>query len=96
MFDNDTAEIPNKKATIGIGNSKNIPNKANAGARHTTHRLIIDNNATTAVEEMCENSSFLNFSLKIENIIDKTMKMAVKKAGIINSHLGWNNWVIKS
>lgn len=90
MFEMDIAETPNRKATIGTGNSKKMPNKANAGARHITHRLIIDNKVAPAVEDMIA-ASFLYFSLNIENIIERIIKIAVRKAGIINSHFGWNN-----
>jgi len=87
MFESETAETPNKNAIIGTGKSKKIPNIAKAGAKQTTHKFIIDNIVALAVEEMIANSS-LNFSLNIENIKDKTMKIDVRKAGIINSHLG--------
>lgn len=93
MFEIEIAETPNKNVTIGMGNSKKMPNKANAGARHKTHRLIIENKVAPAVDEMIADS-FLYFSLNIENIMERIIKMAVRNAGTIKSHLGWNSCVI--
>src|SRR3990167_8680693 len=92
MFESEIAETPNKNAIIGTGNSKKIPNNAKVGAKHRVHKLTIERVteriAAPIVEDMIAVSSLLNFNLKIENIIDKTIKIAVIKAGIINSHLG--------
>ena len=92
MFDSDIAETPNKNVIIGIGNSKKTPNNANVGVKHKVHRLIIDNVTekivAPIVEEIIVVSSLLNFSLRIDNIIDKIIKMVVRKAGIIKIHLG--------
>ena len=87
IFESDIAEPPNRNAIIGSGKSRNIPNKANAGAKHKTHKLIIESMVTLAVEDIIV-VSFSYFSLNIEKIIDKIIKIVVRKAGIINSHLG--------
>ena len=87
MFDIDIAETPNRKVIIGVGNSKKMPNIEKVGAKHKTHKLIIENIAAPVVEEMIA-ASFLYFNLNIENIIERTIKIAVRKAGTIKSHLG--------
>ena len=92
-FESDIAETPNKNEIIGIGKSKNIPNNDNAGARQITHKFIIERIVALAVEDIIADSS-LNFSLNIEKIIEMIIKVAVRKAGIIKSHLGWNSCVI--
>lgn len=94
MLDIDIAETPNKNATIIFGKFRKIPNKAKVGARHTEQMLIIESVVAPIVEDNIDVSFAPNFSFRIEKIIEITIKIVIREAGIIKSHWGGNSCVI--
>ena len=86
MFEIEIAEMPNRKAIIGIGKLRKMPNKANVGAKQTEQILIIDRIVAPAVDDTIAVSFAPNFSFRIEKIIEITIKIVISEAGIIKSH----------